>query len=135
MSMTWKYVGVDSVAHFLSLSKDQPPVYVYRFDWGSEGENGESVLPDKQGHRIGAAHSMEIPFLMGSGDPAISFLVGGHFTEQNKEGRLKLQSTMMKYLDGFIHTGNPNSTGLQNWPAWNNQPGSIKGMIFDADYH
>jgi para-nitrobenzyl esterase len=135
INKTWKYLGVDSVVHSMSVAANQPPVYVYRFDWGSQGEDGKSVLPDKQGSRIGAAHSIEIPFFMDSGNPAISLLVGSLFTDQNKEGRSKLQATMMKYLDRFVHTGNPNSDGQKNWPAWTNQPGTAKGIVFDADYH
>lgn len=134
MSLVWNYRGADSVASVFAKVKDQPPVYLYRFDWGAADENGKSVLPGDMGDRIGSCHTLEIPFFMGVGKPAIGMVVGDFYTEENRPGREKLNGAMMSYLNAFVHGGNPNTNGFMKWPSWNNVAGKEKGLVLDADF-
>ena len=44
-SALWRYAGVDYVAEGITSRAGHPPVYGYRFDWGSPDAMGESLLP------------------------------------------------------------------------------------------
>jgi para-nitrobenzyl esterase len=133
-SELWKAAGVDAVARDLTSVPGQPPVYVYRFDWGAPDRDGRSVEPGEWGRRLGAAHDLEIPFILGQeslGDIVNSLL----FSHANTPGRNDLSSAMMAYAAQFARTGNPNAAGsnLPEWKPWSNNAGAAKFIVFDAD--
>ncbi len=132
-SRLWQAAGVDAVARELAAAPGQPPVYVYRFDWGAPDDDGKSVEPGNWGERLGAFHGLEIPFFLGQDkledlvDPLI-------FSPENEPGRTALSAAMMSYAAQFARTGNPNAPGtdLPEWRAWSNDIGAPKYIIFDS---
>jgi para-nitrobenzyl esterase len=81
-------------------------VYVYRFDRTIAGK-GESEL--------GAFHSIEVPYVFGAfKDPSWHWLPFGAVDQQ-------LSGSIQMYWTNFAKTGNPNSAGLPNWPAWTDE--------------
>jgi para-nitrobenzyl esterase len=133
-SMRWKATGVDGVARRVRGRGDAAPVYVYEFAWGAPDAKGESPMPGSWGRRLGAFHSLEIPFFLGH-DTVDAVLHLALFTAGNRPGRKALSSAMMDYVASFIRTGDPNrpGSGLPRWLPWSNEPGAPKGIVFDAD--
>ncbi len=133
-SERWRAEGVDQIAAEMAAAPGQPPVYVYRFDWGAPDAEGRSVLPGTWGRRLGAFHSLEIPFFLGT-DTVNGVMNIFLYNRANAGGRKKLSSAAMSYIASFARTGNPNKlvSGLPNWQAWSNEPDGPKSMIFDAD--
>jgi len=130
-SMLWRANGVDELVIKMA-SRSRAPVYVYRFDWGSLDENGESVLPGKKGRELGAHHAAEIPFFLGMGGGDIALLTGKTHSKHNQPGREKLTDLCMSYLANFAKTGNPNHDDLPHWPVWDNAEGANKVLVLDA---
>ncbi len=128
-SLRWKALYVDALAETLFSYSN---VYVYRFDWGSEDTNHPSPLGEKEGKRLGAFHTLEIPFWLGNDTIQGAFLTPRVFTKANHQGRKALSDLMMAYLVQFVHTGNPNTQELPVWPAWRSDPERL-GILFDAD--
>jgi para-nitrobenzyl esterase len=129
----WKAAGVDEVARLLTSHSDQPPVYAYQFCWGAPDAQGKGTLPGTWGTRLGAFHSLEIPFFLGT-DTLEGVLQTVFFTARNEPGRKALSDAMMDYVAAFARTGDPNrpGSGLPAWSPWNNDQGAEKCMIFDA---
>jgi para-nitrobenzyl esterase len=132
-SMLWRANGVDDVAIKMA-SHGNVPVYVYRFDWGSVDDNGESVLPGNKGRELGAHHAAEIPFFYGMGGGEIALLTGKTHNKHNQSGRKKLKDLCMRYLANFARTGNPNQDDLPVWPMWDNSEEPDKVLVLDAGY-
>ena len=132
-SERWKASGVDEIARRLSVHADQPPVYAYLFSWGAPDGNGESPLPGTWGRRLGAFHSLEIPFFLGTDtlNAAMQLIL---FTRQNEAGRKALSNAMMDYVARFARTGDPNRSGagLPAWTPWVNDRGAPKCIVFDV---
>jgi para-nitrobenzyl esterase len=132
----WRYSGVDSVAQGITSRDGHQPVYAYRFDWGSPDARGVNPLPGNLGKRLGAFHSTEIPFFLGTGTNAVSFLTGQLFTTANEPGRKVLTDAAMRYLAAFARTGNPNDTTgapLPAWEPWDPADGGFKALVMDVD--
>ncbi len=131
----WRYAGVDYVAQGITAHDGHPPVYAYRFDWGSRDASGKSPMPGDLGSRLGAFHSVEIPFFLGTGTSAVSFLTGRFFTKANEPGRKALTDAAMRWLAAFARTGDPNNAGasLPRWEPWDPADGGVKAMVMDAD--
>ena len=129
----WKARGADEVARELSSHPDQPNVYVYQFLWGSGGDTGTSVIPSPWGFRLGACHSLDIPFFFGNDiwNSPLGLLV---FTKENRPGREALSSAMMAYVAQFARTGNPNKAGagLAEWSPWSNAANEPKCILFNV---
>ena len=132
-SLLWRVVGVDDVVQKMTSNPDVPSIYAYRFDWGSPNEDGLSVLPGDMGQDLGAYHSSEIPFFMGTGKSQVTLLIGNPFTKQNQLGREKLTELCMKYMANFTRTGNPNGDDLPDWTPWDKTEGKNKMLVLDAD--
>jgi len=130
----WKASGVDEVARRLTANADQPPVYAYQFSWGAPDALGRSPMPGTWGRRLGAFHSLEIPFLLGT-DTLEGVLQGLLFTRKNQPGRKALSAAMMDYAARFARTGDPNrpGSGLPEWIPWSNTAGALKLMVLDAN--
>ena len=133
-SLMWRSYGLDTVTMAMTANRDIPPVYAYRFDWGSEDAAGISVLPGKLGALMGSHHYAEIPFFLGTGSSQISMLAGRSFSVQNRQGREKLTGLCMSYLANFARSGNPNGELLPAWTPWNPATGSDKYLILDASF-
>ncbi len=129
----WKAVGADGVARELSSHPDQPNVYVYQFLWGSGGDTGTSVIPAPWGFKLGACHSLDIPFFFGNNvwNSPLDRLV---FTQENQAGREALSSAMMAYVAQFARTGDPNKPGtsLTEWSSWSNAADGPKCILFNV---
>ncbi|MDH7483928.1 MAG: carboxylesterase family protein [Spirochaetales bacterium] len=152
-SARWKAEGADSFADAIAGKDGRPPVYLYRFDWGALHPDGTSVLPPTVARRLGAFHSLEIPFFLGTGKIHGDIpLINEIFTEDNRGGRLALQHQMVSHVRNFAWTGDPNippswateqsqSNGLLAvgdwpfWPAWNPKAEPEPSfMVFDATH-
>ena len=129
----WKAMGADSVVRELSTHPDQPDVYVYQFLWGAGGDTGTSVIPAPWGFRLGACHSLDIPFFFGNDiwNGPLSFLV---FTKENRPGRESLSNAMMAHVAQFARTGDPNKpgSGLTEWSPWSNAVDGPKCILFNV---
>lgn len=133
-SLLWRVSGLDLVAAAITSHPDAPPVFAYRFDWGSQDDSGASVLPRKMGAILGASHYAEVPFFLGGRGNQLSILTGKTYSRANQSGRAKLSNLCMSYLANFARTGNPNGESLPPWEPWNPEPGAAKYIILDADY-
>ncbi len=132
-SQLWK-ADAEGIATNLSLHADQPDVYFFQFDWGSGGDIGESPIPEPHGFKIGAAHSLDSAFFLGTQNffgPLSSEIL----TEENRFGREALTDAIVTYTAQFARTGNPNDPedSLPDWKPWTNKPNEPKCILFNAD--
>ena len=140
-SMRWKAGAVDSMARTLTDDPEHPPVYAYRFDWGSPNEKGDSPLPRNWGLRLGAAHTFEIPFFLGTDTLNGPLFTSRLYTRANRAGRKALSDAMMGYVSSFVRTGDPNAVadaiaggaGRPAWEPWSNADGGPKVVLFDVN--
>lgn len=140
-SMRWKAGAVDALARMLTDDPEHPPVYAYRFDWGSVDENGQSPMPRNWGVRLGAAHSFEIPFFLGTDTLNGLLFTSRLFTRANRPGRKALSEAMMVYVSSFVRSGDPNAvdggtaakSGRPVWEPWSNVEGGPKVVLFDVN--
>jgi para-nitrobenzyl esterase len=139
-SLAWKAAGVDEVADAIAGSPEAPPVYVYRFDWGAPDTMGRSPMPGDFGARLGAFHSLEVSFFLGTESCLGPLYTGSLFTTANRPGREGLSGGIMAYLASFARTGDPNALvkGLPAWPERSPDASSAldaglpSGIVFDA---
>jgi para-nitrobenzyl esterase len=91
-----------------------PQTYTYLFAWRSPARAG----------RLGAAHTLEIPFVFGRlDDPGMGPLTGQGGTVQ------RLSEQIMDAWIAFARTGNPATAALPAWPAYT--AGRRTTMVFD----
>ncbi|KCZ49251.1 hypothetical protein HY3_16040 [Hyphomonas pacifica] len=128
MTGVWRTIGVTDFTQKL-VEHDAGPVRTYRFDWDEESKVGMSDL----GQLIGAAHSMEIPFVFGHFERFLGKLDKRLFTKNNAEGRQAVSQAMMSCWTQFAY-GEARYTMTANCPAWPvievNRPQST--MVFDS---
>ncbi|MEO8779160.1 MAG: carboxylesterase family protein, partial [Rhodanobacter sp.] len=104
---TWRWMD-------LQWHHGHAPVYFYYFAQPrpakQQPDPGEQAAP-------GAVHSGEIEFALGNLDSnhVYAWTPADQHTSQTMEG----------YFANFIKTGNPNGTGLPNWPAVRESDGGI----------
>ena len=122
----WKNSAVDSPARIL-VENGHNSTYAYRFDWDELREvNGVELS-----RLVGAAHALEILFVMGTFDNFIikSFLFGkGAF-----QPALKLSKSIQSYWAEFAYTGDPGkgrNNDLPEWKNWSNT--GQKYLILDS---
>ncbi len=133
MSTRWRIAGAEAPARVMSQ-----PVYVYRFDWDEQATPLGMDFPAM----IGAAHGLEISFILGAIDMGAFDQV--LITEDNQAGRDELSETMMNYWGNFARNGNPNgeSSSAVKWLPWGEQEQFIildtqsdKGVFMSRDTH
>jgi len=129
MSGMWRAIGVSEFAEQLAEA-GTGPVRTYRFDWDEEARVGPSDL----GEMIGAAHSLEIPFVFGNFKNFMGKLDKRLFTKANAPGRDALSRIMMSCWGQFAHGLAPGSVAgdaCVGWPEITaSQPQET--MIFDT---
>jgi para-nitrobenzyl esterase len=124
LSDRWTAQGVDELA--ARLSRHNPDVYAYRFDWDDQPSYPQADFREF----FGAAHTMELPFVFNDFETMKGFAY--HFTEQNRAEREQLADGVGEYWANFAYTGKPGkgrSGNLPYWPAW----GEGSKLILDAE--
>jgi para-nitrobenzyl esterase len=93
-------------------AQDKAPVYMYLFAWRSPALGG----------KMGAPHTVEIPFVFDNTDIPKVMTSGG------PEVKALAAKTSEAWIQ-FARSGNPNHKGLPNWPAYTT--GERATMVFD----
>lgn len=91
------------------------PVYVYRFAYVADSMRKEWAE--------GPPHATDIPYAMNT----VRAKYGDKLTNQD----MAMAQMEHSYWVNFVRTGNPNGSGLPNWPVYD--PGADKIMYFSAD--
>ena len=94
------------------FAQGKAPVYMYLFAWRSPALGG----------RMGAPHTVEIPFVFDNTDIPKVMTAGG------PEVKSLAAKTSEAWIQ-FARSGNPNHKGLPNWPAYTT--GERATMVFD----
>lgn len=89
----------------LAASRHKTDTYYYRFDYDRM----------KYGKYLGAAHSLEIPFIFDSFDRLPNNLL---YNDKNMGPAKELSKIIQGYWLNFAKTGNPNGPGLPQWPMF-----------------
>ena len=133
----WKAEGADSIADAIDSKNADRKVYLYRFDWGAPGKDGNSVMGRFAGARLGAGHAVEISFFLQTDSIYGNVLPLPIPPKANGKGRLDLQTKIGSYLANFVRTGNPNGLGamgeLPRWEAWDHREARPSFIVLDAD--
>jgi para-nitrobenzyl esterase len=83
------------------FKQGKAPVYLYLFAWRSPALGG----------KLGAPHTVEIPFVFDNTDIPKVMTTGG---SEVKALAAKVSEAWIQ----FARSGNPNHKGLPNWPAY-----------------
>ena len=121
LKYTWEQFFTDmfriiAVRHVEEQSTFQSKVYSYLFSWKTP----------EYGGKLGAPHSLEIPFVFGTlGNKSVDI-----FPARNAETD-KLSLSMMDAWIDFARHGDPNHSGIPHWPAFNTKTRAT--MVFDKE--
>lgn len=110
-SLLWKADGVDSLAEV--LTRHGAPAWAYRWDWDEQGRAFGLIDISRI---VGAAHGLEIPFVLGQFD--IGPQSGLLFHRDNETPRVQLSERMMGYWAEFARQGDPGRGGRADGTAW-----------------
>jgi len=129
-SAAWKASGADEIA--IEMRRNQgPSVWSYRFDWDEEPRRWGVDLP----HLVGAAHGVEIPFVMGI--TSLTSVDAILTSEENKPGREWLSERMGSYWAEFARNGDPGrgtAGDLPRWTPWDDtNETSARFIVFDTE--
>jgi len=113
-SRAWRLRAMDDLARSL-VQGGHEDVWAYRFDWD---EGGRLLITDFA-LMLGAAHSLEIPFVFGDFDLLFGRIGSALFNRGNEAGRLELSGAMIAYWAEFARTGTPGAApGQPEWTRW-----------------
>ena len=116
-SDNWLTANVAMIAE-RKASLRAAPAYVYHFEWITPVEGG----------RLGAPHTIEIPFVYDNMDvPTVDIVTG------SGQERYALAGRMSRAWTTFARTGNPNVQGLPHWPAYSVDQRAV--MVFNNECH
>ena len=112
-SEIWRFKGAEEPLRVMSENNNN--LYSYRFDW--DEQLNSNVVGNYQLF-LGAAHFMEIPFLLGKFNLGpIGFIEKRVvFPSESEKGRLALSELMMKYWSNIAKYGDPNA--FTDGPKW-----------------
>ena len=128
-SLAWRTNAVDTPADAIANSGYEN-VYTYRFDWDEQPK----ILGMDFSFMLGAAHGLEIPFVMGHFDMGreTAFL----YNKKNEQGRFALSHIIMQYWAEFARNGYPGKGSKGEWEEWKQWPAggtrSSRIMILDT---
>lgn len=112
-----------------------PALYRYHFEWNQ--------LPSPWDKVLGTLHGMDAIFYLGNFESERPNFSNFAWNEDNKKSREKMREDFAQYVNGFLHSGNPNqalSNDLPQWPQWNLMPLKKRRLVLDektsakADY-
>ena len=109
----WRALGVDGLSEKL-IEHDVENAFTYRFDWDEEGTYFLSDLS----FLIGAAHSLDVPFVFGTFDNFLGRLSKIAFRKNSADARNRLSHQMMSYWAEFAYNGDPGRGRGDLLPAW-----------------
>ncbi len=130
-SRLWRAYGAEMPAKAMVTGGNQQ-VFTYRFDWDEQG----TVFFTDLSELMGAAHSLEMAFVLGGFEDKVNDLMGLSFNKKNKAAREQLSQSMMSYWANFAYTSSPGKgrdNTLTEWPAWTPGENTTKAMIFDTE--
>nr|WKN40351.1 carboxylesterase family protein [Tunicatimonas sp. TK19036] len=128
---TWKWFDLhrknsDQPVYRYLYSKLRPPLVDETLTSGLAGGTvkKDDAAPDAP-KAVGAPHAAEIPYALGN----------LHLVDEYAwtEGDHKASETMQAYFANFILTGNPNGTGLPQWPAAEPTDKTPPVMVLDVE--
>ena len=123
-SRVWRIRSVDGPLARMGAA-GHSEVYGYRFDWD---EGGKFLWLDFS-KMMGAAHAMEIPFVLNR----FKFFPGGDkylFQKKTEGSRQKLSRAMGAYWAAFARDGKPAAKDLPVWPSFGQE---ARLIYFDSE--
>ena len=111
--MTDAMFRIPAIATAEAQARHTPDVWFYRFDYPSPAYDG----------RLGACHSLDIPFIWGTYDVENMRRFCGDGPQL-----AELSETMMSTWLSFAKTGNPNWEGIPDWPRYTAETRSVMSL-------
>ncbi|MDY6984164.1 MAG: carboxylesterase/lipase family protein [Pseudomonadota bacterium] len=102
------------VLNVLKHAQATAPSWLYYFDWHSPVD----------GNRMGAYHTLDIPFVFNNVDVAASMTGAA-------QERYQLAHVMSAAWAAFARSGNPDHADMPHWPAFD--PGTYPTMVFASE--
>ncbi len=100
-------------------------VWLYRFTWHVPPKYLDPALP-----ALGAFHSIELPFMFGTGD--FSQIPGGLALSKAPGPEIsRLANQMLTAWTNFAKKGDPNGAGVPEWPSYDTNKRVV--MVWSAD--
>ena len=111
--MTDAMFRIPAIATAEAQARHTPDVWFYRFDYPSPAYDG----------RLGACHSLDIPFIWGTYDAENMRRFCGDGPQL-----AELSETMMSTWLSFAKTGNPNWEGIPDWPRYEAEARAVMSL-------
>jgi para-nitrobenzyl esterase len=107
----------------LQSEKGKSPAYTYQFLRAHPYAPGVT-FSDHDPKTAGAYHAADVPYWLGTLDSLNLFRTTRNWTDLDR----RLEETMMSALVAFVATGNPNSGGSGDWPAYRSTRPQIREL-------
>jgi para-nitrobenzyl esterase len=92
-------------------AKGKSPTYLYYWTRLSPFWEGQSFQENSPASLLGAYHGSQVPYVFGTLD-----VLDREFTVRDRE----LSNLWQAYIANFVKSGNPNGTGVPDWPTFDN---------------